>query len=105
MNAAAVNVPDGVDAVERTEKFYELKEERRVSFDVRPFVKKWLGASPESNQIIVAAVLLVNVGRGEDVPWWSKLEPAGNNPAYEPWANTLYLLRRRRWQKSSEASA
>jgi hypothetical protein len=104
LNAAAANVPGGVNAVERTEKFYELKEERRVSFNVRSLLKTWLGTSPESNHIIVAAMLLVNIGRGEDAAWWNKLELAENDPAYEAWANTLYLLRRRRWQKPSEAS-
>jgi len=99
-NAAARTVPLGVNRVRRTPNFYEIERQgNKISFDTRVVLKRWLGPSPESNKVIVAAMLLARIGTGADVGWWEELMPDRSEPTYEPWSNTQYILRRRRWHK------
>lgn len=104
LNEAARAVPQGVQQVERTEWFYELRTwDKRVSFDPRVVVKQWLSDSLEPDKLIVAAMLLSSFGTEEDLEWWQGLEPGGVGNYYEAWSNTLYVLRRRRWQQRDSA--
>jgi hypothetical protein len=99
-NEAVRAVPLGVEQVERTDHFYEIKNQsNKVGFDVRVVLKRWLGESPEPNQLIVAAMLLSRLGTGDDIGWWERLEPKRRGEHYDAWSSTLYLLRRRRWEK------
>lgn len=105
LNDAARVVPLGVQQVKRTDNFYEIRSRsKKVSFDARAMLKRWLGQSPEPNKLIVAAMLLSSLGTGDDVEWWEGLEPDRSGAAYEPWSNTFYMLRRRRWQKHDQAA-
>jgi hypothetical protein len=99
LNACAAAVPEGDWEVRRADYFSHLKDKRRVSFDFKELLKRWLGCSPNAKQISVAAMLMDDIGTSEDVAWWRKLEPPSNEPAHQIWSNMFYILRIRRWQK------
>lgn len=106
LNAAAQAVPNGARQVERTEDFYDLESpSKKLSFDIRGVLRRWLGSSAEPNRLIVASMLLATIGTGDDVEWWRALEPDTRSDAHEPWANAMYSLRRRRWHRSDQAAS
>lgn len=101
LNEAAGKVADGVREVRRINRFYRLEDNERTSFDVTAVLREWLGATPNGNQITVAAMLLSRIGKGTDSDWWLQFEPEQADTAHEAWSNALYILRRRRWQSPS----
>lgn len=105
LNASARAVPRGARQVRRGRYFYEIERQgNKISFDARALLRRWLGQQPVPNKLIVAAMLLASLGTGEDVEWWESVEPDEGGHAHEPWANTLYKLYRRRWQKHAGGS-
>lgn len=104
LNAAAQAVPGGARQVERTEDFYEIESPgKKLCFDLRELLRRWLGSSPEPNRLVVASMLLAGIGTGDDVEWWKSLEPDTSSHAHEPWSNAMYSLRRRRWHRLDQA--
>lgn len=100
LNAAARAVPQGVRRVKRTVNFYHIKSQsNKIAFNTRKLLRRWLGAAPSPESLIVGAMLIASFGTGEDVEWWAELEPDEGGGSYEPWLNALYILRRLRWQK------
>lgn len=100
LNEAAQSVPQGVRQIEHTDNFHEIRRQgKKVSFDTKAVLRRWLGRPPDTNQLTVAAMVLSSIGVADDTEWWRELEPEKNGAAYEAWSNTLYVLRRRRWQK------
>jgi hypothetical protein len=65
------------------------------------FSNSGLQKKNESSRINIASMLLKTIGEGKDAEWWLNLKPNEDSITFENWNNTLYLLRRRKWQKSN----
>lgn len=97
---AARTVRDGPDKVERSPDYHEIERgDKRLSFDAREALREWIEQSTEPDKIVVAGVLLARIGVGADAAWWARLDPGVDGNTNQTWADTLYILRRRRWQK------
>jgi hypothetical protein len=101
LNELSEKASNGINEVEKSQGFYQLDRNREICFDLRELLKFWVNEKNEPNRINIAAMLLKSVGEGDDSEWWSKVMPAKNMSTFKNWRDTLYLLRRRRWQKSS----
>ena len=96
----ARSVRHGPQKAKRTPNYYDIeRESNKLSFDPRKVLREWIKNPKEPDHIIVAGMLLARIGTGNDAEWWSQLEPGVANYAHETWDDTLYILRRRRWQK------
>ncbi len=97
LTAAAEAVPKGVRAVIKTPGFFRLEDRSSSVMDMMEVVRKWLGSSPNGNQLTIAAMLIATSGTSRDISWWQDVEPE-DEPAHTAWRKALYILRRRRWQ-------
>jgi len=99
LNAAARKVPKGPESVRRTTNFYDLeRQSNNIGFDLRMLLRRWTLESTGPDKIVVAAMLMAQLGTGDDLSWWSDLKPNKLSPAFEVWSSSLYILRRRRWE-------
>jgi hypothetical protein len=100
LNAAARSVPYGPQDVRRSANYFDIeRQSNSLSFDSRKVLRKWIEATKKPNNVVVAGMLLAQIGTGEDLQWWYQLEPDRDAAAHEIWSDSIYILRRRRWQK------
>ncbi|HKO61185.1 MAG TPA: ATP-binding protein [Pyrinomonadaceae bacterium] len=100
LNAAARAVSKGPRSVRRSTNFYDLeRQSNNIGFDLRTLLRKWTLESTTPDKTVVAGMLMAQLGTREDLTWWYGLQPDELSPAYEVWRNSLYILRRRSWQK------
>ena len=80
-----------------------LVRERETLFDsIVEVLRNWLSAVPVSEQMLVAANLVEEVGTGADLEWWTAV-PIPSESAREV-ERVTWLLRRRRWHPSTSGS-
>lgn len=79
-----------------------LRERDKSAVEIMPVLRKWLNQVRDINRLTIAAVITAEFGSAGDIAWWmQQWEVAGEEPAYTAWLNTLFILRRRRWQELS----
>lgn len=101
LTAATNAVPEGPRKVRDTPDFSRLLFVLGDNYvgsatDIVEILQIWLGSSPEGNQLIVAAMLLVAFGTSDHIDWWQSMKP-DEESAYEAWSRALYTLKRRQW--------
>ena len=101
LNELKEKVTNGISEVEKASGFYQLERSHELCFSLRELLKFWVTEKNESSRINIASMLLKTIGEGKDAEWWLNLKPNEDSITFENWNNTLYLLRRRKWQKSN----
>jgi hypothetical protein len=82
----------------RLEQRFERPNTRDI--DILGILRTWLGTSLDANRLIIAAMLMALAGTPRDLAWWRSVEP-NDEMSHRVWANTYYILQRRRWQPAN----